>query len=102
MSDMQRKQVWVMVITKTMREKQRWLLLLDYLTVLTPSKSPPVCRSAPSGMNCPEEHQVSVRIFSGRRVFVLGSNKTECAVQSWGRTRSLLSLQVPSVQEQAI
>jgi len=62
----------------------------------TPSKSPPVCINVPSAMNWPEEHQGSVCRKRGRTLLVPGSKRTECAVQSCGRTKSSLSLQTPA------
>jgi hypothetical protein len=68
-----------------------------HLTTLNPSRSPPVWMRVPSGLNCPEEHHVSVRIVRGRTVLVAGSNSTECAVQSCCSVRSLGSfLHAPS------
>jgi hypothetical protein len=69
-----------------------------HLIFLRPSKSPPVCISVPSGMNCPDEHHGSVCRKRGRTVLVPGSKSTECAVQSCGRTKSSLSLQTPAAE----
>lgn len=74
------------------RPRSAW----TYLILRTPSKSPPVCINVPSAMNWPDEHQGSVCRKRGRTVLLPGSYRTECAVQSCGSTKSLLSLQTPA------